>query len=348
MRVINTALLSFGLSGKVFHAPFLNAHPGYRLAGSWERSKRSVESAYPGARSYGSMEDVLADTSIDLIIVNTPTDTHAAYAAKALQAGKHVVVEKAFTTNVREAESLISLAKAQRKTLAVYQNRRWDSDFLTVQHVLRQGKLGEVVEAQIAYERFNPTLSPKLHRETPGPGAGNLMDLGPHCIDEALVLFGMPQKVFADIRACRSGSLVDDYFDLLLYYPEMRVRLKSSYLVREQSPAFIVHGTTGSFIKKRCDVQAVQIMEGMRPDAPGYGTEPPADYGTIHTELEGKVVREAVVSQPGNYMGFYKQLFEAITEDGTVPVTGEEGMRVMKVIEAARESSQRNAVVELN
>lgn len=348
MQVVNTALLSFGLSGRVFHAPFLNAHPGFRLAGCWERTGRLIESAYPGSKRYSSLEEILTDSSIDLVVVNTPTSTHATFAADALNAGKHVVVEKAFTTTAQEASELITLSEKRGKVLSVYQNRRWDSDFMTVRKVITEGHLGQLVEATIAYERYNPGLSPKRHRETPGPGAGNLMDLGPHCIDEALVLFGIPQQVFADIRICREGSQVDDYFDILLYYPSMRVRLKSSYLVREQGPAFVIHGTNGSLTKSRSDVQQSQLMDGVRPDAPDYGAEPESSYGLLHTSVDGKSRQQRIASLPGNYMGYYNQLYDAIAKGGKIPVTGEEGLMVMKVIEAARKSHERKVVVDLN
>jgi predicted dehydrogenase len=347
MRVIKTALLSFGLSGKVFHAPFIATHPGFQLLGAWERSKRVITSEYPETKSYGSLEEVLGDEEVDLVVVNSPTSTHADFASKALKAGKHVIVEKAFTSNTEEALALSRMAAKTGLKLSVFHNRRWDSDFKTVRKVMDDGLLGDIVEAQIAYERFNPILSPKAHRETPGPGAGNLMDLGPHCVDQALTLFGMPEAIFADVRACRPGSQVDDYFDILLYYGKLRVRLKSSYLVREIGPGFILHGTKGTFLKRRSDVQETQLKQGMKPDAADFGIEPPSLYGLLHTEVDGSVKRETIQSLPGNYGGYYDAMHAALQKNAPVPVTPEEATSVMRILDTALESHRRKAVVQL-
>ncbi len=345
MRIINTALLSYGLSGKVFHAPFIQAHPGYQLVGSWERSKKLIANDYPGTRSFQSLEEILDDKSIELLVVNTPTNTHFDFTRKALLAGKHVLVEKAFTTTAAEAVELNALAQSKGRLLAVYQNRRWDSDFLAVRQVLQEQLIGEVVEAQIAFDRFNPTLSPKQHRESPGPGAGNLMDLGPHLVDIALVLFGMPQAVFGDLRACRRGSLVDDYFEALLYYPSLRVRLHSSYLVREPGPGFIIHGTQGTIVKNRSDIQETQLRQGMIPTDAFYGIEPPSMHGVLYKT--GIDSQDPIESPRGNYLDFFEQLYQALTAGAPVPVTGEEGIRVMQVLDAAAESSRSGRVVRL-
>jgi predicted dehydrogenase len=345
MRTISTALLSYGLSGKVFHAPFIQAHPGYTLAGCWERSKRHIENDYPGTRSYRSLEEILGDPSIDLVVVNTPTNTHFDFAQKALLAGKHVLVEKAFTNNADEAVELDRLAKEKRLVLSVYQNRRWDSDFLAVRQVLDDQLLGDIVEAQIAFDRFNPSLSPKSHRESPGLGAGNLMDLGPHVVDIALVLFGMPEAVFGDLRACRNGSLVDDYFEVLLYYPRLRVRLHSSYLVREAGPGFLIHGTQGTLMKNRSDIQETQLRQGMIPTDAFYGIEPPSAQGVLYKR--GIDSQDPIESPRGNYLGYFDQLHKALTEGAPVPVSGEEGIRVMRVLDAAAESSRSGQVIRL-
>ena len=348
MTVINTALLSFGMSGKVFHAPFIHLHPGFKLAGSWERSNQVIRDFYPEARSYQSLEEVLADQSIDLIVVNTPTSTHADYATKALLSEKHVIVEKAFTTNAAEAIQLNALAKASGKKLSVYQNRRWDSDFLTVQSILKKKLLGEVREAFISFERFNLELSPKLHKEMPGPGTGNLLDLGPHLVDQALVLFGLPQSVLtADIRSFRPGSRVDDFFDILLSYQTFSVRLRSGYHFPVPEPGFIIRGSKGSFVKSRSDVQETQLKNGQTPLSHGYGIEPESAHGSISLEKGSRKSDEYVKSLPGNYMAYYNAMHHAIVSDSPVPVSGAEGIYVMKVLDAARESHQSKSEVEI-
>lgn len=260
MKTINTALCSYGLSGRVFHAPFIDLHPGFQLTGSWERSKKLIQKDYPNAKSYPYLEVLLVDDEVELVVVNTPTYTHYDYTKQALLAGKHVVVEKAFTTTVAEAEELKELAEKQEKKLSVYQNRRWDSDFKTVKKIVQEGLLGDIVEAEFHFVRYKPTLSPKQHLEVPGRGAGLLKDLGPHLIDQALHLFGMPHAVFADIRITRQASQVDDYFELILYYDKLRVKLKASFLVREPVPSYILHGTNGSFLKSSNEQKVIPFI----------------------------------------------------------------------------------------
>lgn len=345
MATIKTALLSFGMSGKLFHAPFIQVHPGFELAGSWERSKQLIADSYPGVTSYHSLEAILADDTIDLVVVNTPTGTHYGYAKQALQAGKHVIVEKAFTSTVEEAIELKELAEQQNKKISVYQNRRWDSDFKTVQKVLESGLLGDLVEAEIRYDRYKPELSPKQHKEIAGKGSGLLKDLGPHLIDQALSLFGYPQGLFADLRITRPGSAVDDWFDIVLYYPTLRLRLKSSMYVKEALPGYVFHGTKGSFIKGRTDIQEKDLLAGKIPNTSDWGIEPASEAGLIHYEKDGQATREKIQSEQGNYYGYYEAVFRAITENGIMPVTAEEGINVMRIIEACIESSTARELV---
>lgn len=347
MKKINTALLSFGMSGRLFHAPFIDLHPGYHLMGSWERSTKSIQEHYPEAISYGSLEKVLSDKAVDLVVVNTPTSTHYEYAKKALQAGKHVIVEKAFTANAEEAMELKSLAEKAGKKLSVYQNRRWASEFKTVQKILNEGQIGEIVEATFAFARYRPELSPKTHKEKPSPGAGIIKDLGAHIIDQAVLLFGMPKSVFADIAITRPGSQVDDYFDILLRYDKHRVHLKSGYFFREPAPAYILHGTKGSFLKSRADVQEDRLQAGEKPDVADWGVEPKEEEGLLHTELGGKVIRKKVPTLPGNFMDYFEGMYQAITEDKPEPVTAQEGINTMRIIDAAFESQEKGKLIEV-
>ena len=349
MKQINTALLSFGMSGRVFHAPFINLHEGFHLAGSWERSKKQIQEFYPGTHSYDSLEAVLNDDSIDLVVVNTPVYSHFEYAAKALKAGKHVVVEKAFTSTVAEAEELKTIALEHNKQIAVFQNRRWDSDFRTVKQVIESGVLGDINEMEIHFDRFNLELSPKKHKEEPNPGAGITRDLGPHIIDQALYLFGMPEAVFADLRTTRPNSVVEDCLDVLLYYPSFRVRIKGGYIVKEVLPAYIVHGTKGSFLKSRADVQEADLQKGLLPDTPNWGTEPEEEQGIINYDKDGTTIREKIKTQQGNYLEFYNGVHTAITQNAPMPVTVDDGIRVMRVIEAAfRSSEARKAITVID
>ncbi len=347
MHIIKTALLSYGMSGKIFHAPFIAAHPGFQLAGAWERSHKNIQQDYPEANSYPSLEALLADETIELVIVNTPNNTHFDYATKVLLANKHVVVEKAFTTTVAEGEALQALAERQGKKISVYQNRRYDSDCRTVQKVIAENLLGDIVEAEFHYDRFKPVVGPKVHKETPGPGAGLLMDLGPHLIDEALHIFGMPQSVFADIRITRPLSRVDDWFDILLYYAGFRARLKASGFVKEAVPANVIHGTKGSFIKTRGDVQEIDLLAGKKPGGSNWGTEPETEQGLLHTENDGVVIREHIPSCQGNYGDYYEGVYQALTSNKPMPVSASEGIRTIIIIETAVKSSNEKKVIEL-
>ena len=346
MKKIKTALLSYGMSGKVFHAPFLNFHTGFELVGAWERSKKLIQMDYPDVKSYATLEELLED-DIDLVIVNTPVETHFEYAKQVLLAGKHAVVEKAFTTTVAEAQELVDLAKEKGLKLSVFQNRRWDSDFKTVQQVILSQNLGELVEAEFHFDRYNPILSPKEHKETDNSGAGILKDLGPHLIDQALYLFGFPHSVFADIRVTREQSLVDDWIDILLYYNNFRVRLKAGFFIREANPAYVIHGKKGSFLKPRGDVQEDELKLGNKPNLTSWGKEASANEGLLHTEIKGKIIKEKIPTLQGNYYDFFDGVYQSIVNDEKEPVTGKEGLQVMQIIEAAIESNAQGKVIVL-
>lgn len=346
MQQIKTALLSYGMSGKVFHAPFLELHPGFELTGSWERSKKLIQSDFPDVKSYKSLDELLKD-DVDLVIVNTPVETHFEYAKKVLQAGKHALVEKAFTSTLKEAEELKALAEKKGVKLAVFQNRRWDSDFKTVKDVVDNGTLGEIVEAEFHFDRYNPSLSIKSHKETANPGAGILKDLGPHLIDQALYLFGFPDAIFADIRITRDKSLVDDYIDILLYYSRFRVRLKAGFFVREAVPSYIVHGKNGSFLKSRGDVQEDALKIGKKPTLKNWGIESRSREGMLHTESGGKIIHENIPTLTGNYYDFFDGLYNAIIENKPEPVTAQEGINAMRIIEASIKSNLQKKVIQL-
>ncbi|MGN6341281.1 MAG: Gfo/Idh/MocA family oxidoreductase [Ginsengibacter sp.] len=344
---IKTALCSFGMSGLVFHSPFLSINPGFNFYAVWERTKNEAQKKFPNVITYRTLDEMLSDELVELVIVNTPNYTHFEYAQKALQAGKHVIVEKPFTVTVKEAQQLIDLAKKKNKILSVYQNRRYDSDYKTIKKVLDKKLLGEVVEAEFHFDRYREELSPKQHKEIPGPGTGVLYDLGAHLIDQALQLFGWPSKLFADIRIIRPVSKVDDYFEVLLYYPNLRVRLKASYSVREALPGYIIHGLKGSFIKPKTDVQEALLQAGNIPGGKDWGREPETEKGLLHTEIDGIEERKYIDSEQGNYDDYYSGIYEAIRNNKPVPVTAEEGMKVIRIIETAFESSEAQKVIQL-
>jgi predicted dehydrogenase len=347
MKPINTAICSFGMSGWVFHAPFISTNVGFNFYGLWERSKNLAQEKYPDVKIFRTLDAMLADEAIELIVVNTPNKTHYDFTKQALLAGKHVICEKPFTVTLAQAEELIQLAASQQKKLSVYQNRRYDSDYKTIKSVLDQQLLGKIVEAEFHFDRFKEELSPKLHKEAPGEGTGALYDLGSHLIDQALQLFGMPKALFADIIAMRPISLVDDYFELLFYYPSFRVRIKASYQVREALPGYVIHGNKGSFIKPKTDIQEAQLQAGKLPTDADYGIEPETEQGLLHTEVNGKIIKEYIPSLKGNYAEYYEAIYQAIRNNVALPVTAEDGRNVIHIIEAAFKSNNERRVIEL-
>ena len=347
MVPINTALCSFGMSGWVFHAPFLEVNQGFNLYAVWERSKNLAKEKYPGIKIYRTLEEMLGDETVELVVINTPNYTHYEYSKKSLEANKHIIVEKPFTINVDEGNKLIDLAKKNNKKISVYQNRRYDSDYKTIKKVIQKNELGNLVDVEMHFDRFKEELSPKVHKEIPGPGTGSLYDLGAHLIDQALQLFGMPEKLFADIQSMRPISQVDDYFNLLLYYSRFRVHLKSSYAVREALPGYIIHGLKGSFIKPKIDVQEDRLQAGKLPGSRDWGKEPESEKGLLHTEKGGEIIRKYIQSEQGNYNEYYDGIYQAIRNDTLLPVTAEEGLNVIKIIEAAYQSNNTKCVVDL-
>ena len=348
MQKIKTALSAYGMSGKLFHAPFIHLHHGFELTAACERVEKRIGINYPGVKSYDDFSELLNNRDVELVIINSPNYTHFDFANRALMAGKHVVVEKPFCTSTAECDELCELAKEKNKLISVYQNRRWDSDFKTVKKIVDEKLLGEIVEAEIHFDRYEEQLSYKLHKETPGPGAGIIYDLGPHLIDQALLLFGMPEALFADLSIMRRISRVDDYMELILFYEGSRVRLKAGYLVREAPPAYQFHGSRGSFIKTRGDVQEGRLKQNHLPGTGKWGVESELDRGILHTSINGKLVRKLIHTEIGNYGEFYDLLFEAIRHDAAVPVSATEGRNVIKIIEMAIRSNKERRIVMMN
>lgn len=344
---INTALCSFGMSGYVFHAPFISVHPKFNFYGVLERTKNLAQERYPDVKTFRTWEEMLADSAIELVIVNTPSVTHFDLAKRVIMAGKNIIIEKPFTATVSEAQELIQLAEEKNVKLSVYHNRRYDSDFKTVKKIIGEGSLGKILDVEIHYDRFDPNLSYKVHKETPTAAVGSLYDLGSHLIDQALVLFGVPKSVYAELDTYRPNSKVEDYFDVKLYYDSHRVTLKSSYFVRESLPGNIFHGTKGSFIKSKADVQEKELQAGKMPSAKNWGIEPEEEMGLLHTEQDGKIIKEYITSLKGNYMEYYDEIYEAIRNNKSVPVSGKEGLNVIKVIDAAIKSNKEKKVIAL-
>ncbi len=343
--VIHVGILSFGMSGKVFHAPMLHVNPGYAIEKIMQRSGNSALDQYPYVKIVREIDEIIQDPSIDLVLVNTPDHTHYDFASRALEAGKHVVVEKPFVLDVKEGEALIELAGKKKKVLTVFQNRRWEGDFLTVRSIIDQKLLGRLVEYEAHFDRFRNFIRDSW-KEKSDNKTGTLFNLGSHLIDQVLVLFGMPSTVYADIRKQRTGSQVDDLFDLNLYYPGVKVTLKGSYLVREQGPRFLIHGTEGSFVKYGADPQEEALNAGHFPNEANWGTEPEDKWGILNTTVGGLHFRGKIETTPGCYHQFYNELYDTLTAGKEVAVKPQESLNVIKVIRAAHESNLKQTAID--
>lgn len=344
---ITVGIASFGMSGKIFHAPLLSNHSGFNLKTIVERTRREVNSIYPNIQVTNSIEDLLNDKEIELVIINTPDHTHAEFAHKALMTGKSVIVEKPFTLQASEGEDLLNLAIRKNKMLTVFQNRRWDGDFLTVQKIIKNELLGRLVEYEAHFNRFRNYIQPNTWKEDATTGTGTLYNLGSHLIDQALVLFGTPETVFADIRTLRTDGEVDDFFDVHLDYRNLRVALKASYLVREPGPRFNLHGTNGSFLKYGLDPQEDLLKQGHLPTEPNWGAEPESNWGILNTDKRGLHYKGKIETIPGNYMAFYDNIYEVLANGAELAVKPEEAINVIKIIEAAVKSSETGKMIKL-
>ena len=340
MRKTGVGLASFGMSGQVFHGPLLHVHPGFEIVSILERSKNLSATLYPDAQIVRTYQELLDNDRIELIIVNTPDSLHYDMTRQALKAGKHVVTEKPFVQHSNKGKELIDLAEKQGRLLSVFQNRRWDGDFLTLQKILNEGLLGRLVEYEAHFDRFRNIVQADTWKEDPGSGAGTLFNLGSHLIDQSLVLFGKPDHVYADIRVLRSGGQIDDAFTLLLGYPGIKVTLKASYLVKEPGPRYYLHGTEGSFLKHGIDPQEETLKKGEWPLGRDWGKEPESDWGLLNTESGGESFRGKYETIPGRYGDFYESIHKSLSSGNEPAVTAEQANMVIRVIEAARESNE--------
>lgn len=338
MKPINVAIVGYGLSGRVFHGGILEGLKTYAVKKIVTKDPVKKEVAlydFKEAIVVQTAQEVFEDPEIDLVILCTMNTSHAPLAAAAMKAGKHVVVEKPFTVTADEAKNLLAIANETKKHVTVYHNRRFDADFMCVKALISEGRFGRIVAFESRFDRFRSTLKENAWRESALPGSGTLYDLGSHLIDQALLLFGVPESIYADLFNHRRGH-VDDGFDLYLYYPEFKVTLKAGNLVKEAMPRFHIQGTEGAYVKFGMDVQEEALRAGKRPSAMGemWGEEPENQEGVLNTIGE----RVRVKSPKGDYRIFYRQLYDAIVHGGPLPVKAEEAYRTMRVIEYAIQS----------
>jgi predicted dehydrogenase len=342
---IKVGLVGFGISAKVFHAPFITTNNNYELVSVVERHKQASKELYPFVQVVSTLEEVLQNEAIDLVVITTPNETHFPYAKAALEAGKHVVLEKPVTNTSKEALELSEIANSNSKVLSVYQNRRYVSDFLTIKEILDKQLLGEVHTFEGHYDRYRAGARPQAWREHALPGSGILFDLGPHLLDQVLYLFGMPNTIAADIRLQRPHAKVDDYFDLRLDYGFLKVILQAGMLVREPGPRYLIHGTRGSFVKSGEDPQEALLRAGRLPTGDDWGKESEDIYGILHTELNGQLIRKRYPSHKGDYAAYYKNLYDTIANDKPVREKIAHGYNTIRMIELAIESHQKQCTI---
>lgn len=338
MRRIGVGLASYGMSGEVFHAPLLSVNPGFEIISILERTKSLSRERYPEVKIIRHYHEMLNDDSVELVVVNTPDRLHYEMARQALEAGKHVILEKPFTLDSREGEKLIGIANERERLLSVFQNRRWDGDFLTVREILDKGLLGRLVEYEAHFDRYRNFIQQNTWKEEPESGTGTIFNLGSHLIDQALVLFGKPEYINADIRVQRTSGKVDDAFTLWLGYRDVKVTIKASYLVREPGPRYLLHGTEGSFLKHGIDPQEEALKKGELPGGPDWGEESLEEWGRLNTAIGEH--NGPYRTLPGNYPAYYQNIHETLTGKAKLAVTANEANLVIRVIEAAIESSK--------
>jgi len=344
--MIDVSLIGFGLAGRAFHAQVIRATPGLRLAAIVQRHGNEAAEKYPDVRVVRSVEELLDIREIRLVVIATPNETHAPIARQCLEAGRDVVVDKPFATTLREAAELVELARKCGRLITVYHNRRYDGDFQAIRQIVADGALGQIVRFETNYDRYRPELKPGAWRERVGPGSGVLFDLAPHLIDHALVLFGLPEAVTADVRVERAVAVVDDAFDVMLHFPAgLRAVLRSTMLAAAPRPRFVLHGTRGSFFKQTFDPQEINLRRGYIPESGPWGGEPREDWG-VFTNVENDVVtKHSVPSATSDYRDFYANVRDAILGRATLAVSPEHALVVMRVLEMAQESSKKRCTI---
>lgn len=345
---IVTALASFGMSGAVFHGPSLKVLPQFfKISKILERTKNISAERYSNATIVRKYDAILNDPFVELVIINTPDALHYEMARQAIEAGKHVVLEKPFTKTSDEARVLIALAKQKGVVLTVYQNRRLDNGFLTVQKIVEQKLLGRLINYEAHFDRYRNFIQGGSWKEDGDERTGVLFNLGPHLVDQALVLFGLPEAVTAHLSVVRTGGLTNDDVDIRLHYPQFNALLRSSYLVREQGPQFILNGTEGSFRKMGGDPQEAMLKNHRLPNEPDWGTDQPSDWGLLNTTINGLHFYGKIETVPGNFSNFYLNLYDALREGKPLMVQPEEALNTIRILEACLESNRLRKTIEI-
>ncbi|MEX1838883.1 oxidoreductase [Enterobacter cloacae] len=339
---IRVGLIGYGYASKTFHAPLIAGTPGMALAAVSSSDATKVHADWPGVPVVSEPKHLFNDPNIDLIVIPTPNDTHFPLAKAALEAGKHVVVDKPFTVTLSQARELDALAKSLGRLLSVFHNRRWDSDFLTVKALLSEGTLGEITFFESHFDRFRPQVRNRW-REQAGPGSGIWYDLAPHLLDQAVNLFGLPVSMTVDLAQLRPGAQTTDYFHAVLSYPQRRIVLHGTMVAAAESARYILHGTRGSYVKFGLDPQEDRLKNGERLPQEDWGYD--MRDGVV-TKVEGEtLVEETLLTIPGNYPAYYAAVRDALNGTGENPVPASQAIQIMELIELGIESAKHRATL---
>jgi len=343
--MIDVGLIGFGLAGRYFHAPLIHAVPGLRLAAVLQRSGDEASQLYPGARIVRSIEELLAIDSIRLVVIASPNQTHLPLAVQCLEAGRDVVVDKPITPTLPEALELFRIAKKCGRLLTVFHSRRFDADFQALRQVVAGGELGQILRFETHYDRYRPTSRPNAWREVPGPGSGILFDLAPHLMDHAMMLFGLPEAVAADIRIERQGFLTDDAFDICFYYPgNLRAHQHATMLCLSPRPRFVLLGEKGTFMKNEFDGLEPALRREEIPQGESWVLDPEENWGVLTVVADGQTRKQKVASR-GDWREFYANVRDVMLGQATLQVTPKQVIDVMMALELAQESRTRRSIV---
>jgi len=339
---IGVAVVGYGLAGQTFHAPLIQATAGLNLTAVVSSRPEAVHADLPDVEVLPDLEAALARDDIRLIVVATPDALHAEQSIAALKAGKSIVVDKPFATTLADAEAVAAVAAQSPGVFSVFQNRRWDADFLTLRRLIAEGELGEIAVFESHYDRFRPTVTDRWKDKRDG---GVWADLGPHLVDQAVQLFGAPLGVYADLQAQRVGAAAIDYAHVLLLYDRLRVILNMSHLAAESSLRYVVHGTGGSFVKHGLDAQESQSKAGLRPGDADWGLDP--SPGVLTKQVSDQTLRTTPTPQRGDYPAFYAAMRDAVLGKGPPPVTADQALTVMRVLDAGLRSAAERQEITL-
>lgn len=338
--MIRVGVIGFGLAGRVFHAPLISSVDGFELAAVLERKSDEAAKRYPGIRVYRELDAMLADSSLDLIVVASPSGTHFEIARRVIEAGKHLVVDKPVAPQAAEIAELARLARERGVMLIPFHNRRWDGDSLTVRKLVEEGAVGRIVHLEARMERWAPGATRRAWKNDAAEGGGVLLDLGTHLVDLALVLFGLPLGVSAEVERERDGKGANDSFVIRLRYAEMRVTLGSNLLSSPPGPRFVLRGTRGNYRKMGVDPQEAAPGRITRIETAEWGKEQPSEWGVLQVDVDGGIVSRPVETLPGDYRKFYEGVRDAVEGRGEPPVTPVDAWRAARVLEWAEESAR--------